>query len=402
MHSTWNRKSSAAILPAAALLVMTAACGGTTGSQGVNANGVQGVQNKVITIGSNAVLSGPASAYATISSATAHYFDYINSKGGVNGYTFKYIERDNAYSGAQAVTVARELALTDKVFAMVTAGSPPDRAVIALAPQLKLPIIALNDGDLFPGSVLPNLYGIEPRFSQITKGDARFLMDKLHIKKIAYIYENDDFGQPGSKSVPEYVKAHGGQFVANVGFPAGEANFNPYANQLKASGAEAVLIGAGPPFVAGIQKAAAAIGYHPVWMSMFSAVTPAYFELAGGQAEGTYMDDFIESLPNMMGPDMQTFREVLSKYPNEIGLLGALGWGSGALVARGVQDATAGGKALTWESFQTALNNLTGKRVALWPDVTWNAKSHSGATSEFIVQAKNGKFETVSGSEPLP
>ncbi len=392
-----------AAVVAAGCLALTTACGSSSGGGGGTSDGgaAQGVNGKVITIGSNAVLSGPASAYAAISAATQHYFDYLNSQGGVNGYTFKYIQHDNAYSGAQAITVARQLVNSDKVFAMVTAGSTPDSAVIPLAPSLKIPIIALNDGGLFPDHVVPNLYGIEPKFTQVTEGNARFALQNLHITDLAYAYEDDDFGQPGSKALPTYIPANGGKLLANVGFPAAESNFNPYANKLKASGAKAVLVGAGPTQLAGLQKAAAAIGYKPVWIAMFSGVTPAYLQLAGDAAEGTYFDSFVDS-PQDTGPDMKLFDDTLAKYPDEIGLLGQLGWESGALIAEGVKEATANGATLTTSAFLDALNGLQGKRIAVWPDVTWSADSHFGATDEYIVQVQGKSFVSKTKPAPLP
>ena len=387
---------------AAGSLAVLAACGSSGGgSSSPGGSTPQGVNGKVITIGSNAVLTGPASAYAAISAATQHYFDYINSQGGVNGYTFKYVQRDNAYSGAQAITVARQLVNSDKVFAMVTAGSTPDAAVIPLASSLKVPIIALNDGGLFPDTTQPNLYGIEPDFTQITDGNAAFVLNNLHLTDIAYAYEDDDFGQPGTKSLPDYIPAHGGKLLTSVGFPASETNFNPYANKLKASGAQAVLVGAGPALLAGLQKAADAIGYHPTWVAMFSGVTPAYLDLAGKSAEGTYFDTFLD-LPTDTGSDMALLTKQLADHPDEIGLLGQLGWTSGALIAKGVELATAGDKPLTQDGFQDALNSLNGQRVGVWGDVTWTPESHSGATSEFIVQVKNGQFVKVTDPTALP
>jgi ABC-type branched-subunit amino acid transport system substrate-binding protein len=53
----------------------------------------QGVDNKVITIGLASVMSGPSASASQISDGTKVYLDMLNRDGGVNGYTFKYLER---------------------------------------------------------------------------------------------------------------------------------------------------------------------------------------------------------------------------------------------------------------------------------------------------------------------
>jgi hypothetical protein len=58
---------------------------------------------------------------------------------------------------------------------------------------------------------------------------------------------------------------------------------------LKDSGAQGVAY-AGASQLAGLQKAADAIGYHPKYVSFYGNLVPAYVKLAGPLAEGTYVD----------------------------------------------------------------------------------------------------------------
>ena len=48
-------------------------------------------------------LSGEAAAFGTVGPGAKAYFDYVNSKGGVNGRKVEYRFYDDAYNPAQTV-----------------------------------------------------------------------------------------------------------------------------------------------------------------------------------------------------------------------------------------------------------------------------------------------------------
>lgn len=391
-------------LPAGAAIVALSltlvACGGSGGSGSGDSGGgsTQGINGKTITIGSSAILSGPYSAYAEIAKGFQAYIDYVNGKGGVGGYKFKVIQQDNQYTASGSVSVARNLVFHDKVFMLTLAGTTPTQAVLPMASQLKVPIVFVANADLVKNT-MPNVFGEEPSFTRLALFDAQYILDKLGEKKVAYAYENDDIGQPPLDALPGYVQSKGGDLVAKVGFQATATDYSSYANRLKASGAGAVLVFAGPSSLAGLQKAAAAIGYNPKWFGLFASVTPAYVKLAGPQAEGTYFDNFFE-LADASTPSVQLFRQHVGA--DQAGLLSELGWTDGAIIAEGVKRATQNGGKLTDKSFESALATLHHDQVGVWPDATFTSTSHSGATSANVLQVKGGQFVQVAPFSSLP
>ena len=377
-----------------------AACGGSS-SGGGSSGSTQGINGKTITIGSSAILSGPESPYAEIAQGLNAYLDHVNSTGGVDGYKFKVVQQDNAYQASQSVAVARTLVLQKKAFLLTVAGTTPTQAVIPNASSLKVPILFVANADLAK-KTLPNVYGEEPSFTRESLFDANYALKTLKTSKIAYAYEDDDIGQPPLSALPKYVSANGGTLTAKVGFPATATSYSSYASKLKASGAQTVIVFAGPPNVAGLQKAAASIGYHPKWIALFASVTPAYVQLAGSSANGTYFDNFFETTTSNT-PSVNLFKTTVSKVNKDlVGLLGELGWTDGALITQGVKGALAGGGKLTDQSFEAALNKLTHQQVGVWPDATFTSSSHSGATSADMLEVKNGQFVPVTKFTALP
>jgi branched-chain amino acid transport system substrate-binding protein len=378
-----------------------AACGGSSAGGSSSASGpTQGIQGKTILVGSSAILSGPESPYAEIAQGFNSYLNYVNSQGGVDGYKFKVIQQDNAYQAAQAVAVARTLVLQKKVFVLAGSGTTPTQATIPFMATQKVPFVFVANADLAK-KTLPNIYGEEPSFTRESLFDARYALKTLKTTKLAYAYEDDDIGQPPLSALPKYVSQNGGTLETKVGFPATATSYSSYASQLQASKAQTVIVFAGPTNVAALQKAAAAIGYHPKWIALFASVTPAYVQLAGSSAAGTYFDNFFETTDSNT-PSVNLFKQQVTKTNADlVGLLGELGWTQGALIADGVKGALAKGK-LTYSSFENALNQLTGKQVGVWPDVTFTAQSHSGAESADMLQVQSGKFVPVTKFLALP
>ena len=299
------------------------------------------------------------------------------------------------------MAVARSLIFQTKTFLLTVAGTTPTQAVLPIASQLKAPSTLHRQRRL--GQRDPaNAYGEEPSFSREALFDLNYALKTLGTKKVAYAYENDDIGQPPLTSLPGYVSSNGGSLVSKIGFPATATDYSSYASQLKASGAQTVIVFAGPPNLAGLQKAAASIGYNPKWIGLFASVTPAYVQLAGPQANGTFFDNFFETTGSST-PSVKLFRTTVSKVNSHlVGLLGELGWTDGALIADGVKMATANGAKLTDQSFEAALNTLNHDQVGVWPDATFSAASHSGATSADILEIKGGQFVPVTKFTALP
>ena len=71
-----------------------------------------------VLIGGTVPLSGEAAAFGSVGPGAKAYFDYVNSKGGVNGRKIEYRFYDDAYNPAQTVQLTRQLVEQDGVFAI--------------------------------------------------------------------------------------------------------------------------------------------------------------------------------------------------------------------------------------------------------------------------------------------
>jgi branched-chain amino acid transport system substrate-binding protein len=68
------------------------------------------------------------------------------------------------------------------------------------------------------------------------------LWDEIQEKKIALLYEDSAYGRSGASAQSRRIRQYRGEPVAKVSYPRGERDFSPVLEEIKASGARAILI----------------------------------------------------------------------------------------------------------------------------------------------------------------
>jgi ABC-type branched-subunit amino acid transport system substrate-binding protein len=146
-------------------------------------------------------MTGIASpGYNKIPGAMKAYFDYVNANGGVNGRKISLVVKDDQYIPATAVARANELILRDKVFALVgTLGTASTKALTSSTQLSKrgIPSLFVNTGwsGFADKKAYPTTFSILPSYQMEAKIMAKFIKDKYPGKKLALIYQDDDFGR---------------------------------------------------------------------------------------------------------------------------------------------------------------------------------------------------------------
>ena len=154
-----------------------------------------------IKLGITVPMTGIASpGYNKIPGAMKAYFDYVNANGGVNGRKITLVIKDDQYIPTTAVAKANELILRDKVFALVgTLGTASTKAISASTQLSKrgIPSLFVNTG--FSGfadkKAYPTTFSILPSYQMEAKIMGKYLKENYAGKKLALIYQDDDFGR---------------------------------------------------------------------------------------------------------------------------------------------------------------------------------------------------------------
>jgi branched-chain amino acid transport system substrate-binding protein len=190
------------LITASAVIAVAALTVTTVPAQAFNPRTSQpGLTSTTIKLGITLPMTGIASpGYNKIPGAMKAYFDYVNTNGGVNGRKISLVVKDDQYIPATAVARANELILRDKVFALVgTLGTASTKALTASTQLSKrgIPSLFVNTGwsGFADKKAYPTTFSILPSYQMEAKVIAKFVKEKYAGKKLALIYQDDDFGR---------------------------------------------------------------------------------------------------------------------------------------------------------------------------------------------------------------
>jgi ABC-type branched-subunit amino acid transport system substrate-binding protein len=199
------------LITASALLAIAALTVSTVPAQAFSPRSADpGITATSIKLGITLPMDGfAAPGYNKIPGAMKAYFDYVNAAGGVNGRKISLVVKDDKYNQQTAVANANELILRDKVFALVgTLGTASTKAISDKAQLTKrgVPSLFVNTGfSAFANPTASDIrnnprayattFSILPSYVMEAKIMARYLKDKFPGKKLALIYQDDDFGK---------------------------------------------------------------------------------------------------------------------------------------------------------------------------------------------------------------
>lgn len=368
-----------------------------------------GVTSTSVLIGSHQPLTGIAAAgYSEIAPAENAFYQYINSKGGVNGrkITFKYL--DDVYNPANTPTVVRQLVLQDNVFGIVSGlGTPTHQTVLQYLNSNKIPDLFVSSGcDCWNNPKQnPYTYGYQTDYTIEAKILGKYVTDHFKGQKVAYIYQNDDVGQGALKGLPQQIPnsavvAKQAYSINDLLSASGLAN---QVNAVKAAGAQVVVLFTVNFGTASVLKAAAQIGYHPQFVvSGIGSDPPIVGGLLGpGNASlenGVITDGYLPSENDTANSWISLFKKIHDQYDASQPFDGntVYGMSAGYLFTQALKGA---GKNLTRQSIINALNSKGSsyKGPGLVP-LGFSSSNHSGYQGAQIATVNNGQ---VTGSGPV-
>ena len=406
-NAGWRLRTVAVSAIVALVAVMAGTTASASDSQSKPAQTSPGVTSNSILIGSHQPLTGIAAAgYDEIAPAENAFYQYINSKGGVNGrkITFKYV--DDAYNPAQTPTVVRQLVLQDNVFGIVSGlGTPTHETVVPYLNANKVPDLFIASGcDCWNNpSKAPYTFGYQTDYTIEAKILSKYVTGHFAGQKVGVIYQNDDVGQGALKGIPQEIPKSA--VVAKQPYSINDLlSASGLANQvsaMKSAGAQVVVVFAVNFGASLILKEAAQIGYKPQFvMSNIGADPPTVGGLLGpantALQNGVITDGYLPSENNLANPWIALFKKIHDQFDASQPFDGnaVYGMSAGYLFTQAVRAA---GKNLTRQGIVNALNSKgsTYKGPGLVP-LGFSSSNHSGYTGAQIATVNNGVL-TASG-----
>ncbi|MCA1032199.1 ABC transporter substrate-binding protein [Bacillus timonensis] len=324
------------------------------------------------------------------------YFEYIASKGLVNGYKLELIGQDYAYKIPEAQKLYQKYKSKDKVSAILGWGTGDTEALRQLVAADKIPF--------FSASYSENLKNMEESpynfltaatYSDQARSVLKWIKDnhKGGTPKVALIYNDTAFGKSPIEDAKNFAKEIGVEIVDEqiVDLKALDAT-SQLLNMQKKNPDYAILQetwGA----TATILKDAKKLGVKTQFIGLNWATGEGLLPIAGDAAEG-FIGVVTHAFPYEDLPGMAEIKEYLESKGEKLedkNQKFVQGWVSAKILVEGIKLAD---DPTTGEGIKAGLEKIENLDLGgLAAPVTFTSESHAGTNQIRLAEVKNGKFE---------
>jgi branched-chain amino acid transport system substrate-binding protein len=261
----------------------------------------RGITTIEIKLGQTMPYSGPVSAFSPLGKGEVGYFKMINDNGGVNGRKINFISLDDGYVPPKTVEQTRRLVEQDEIAAIFSSlGTAHNTATAKYLQSKKVPQLFIGSGASKFGDYnqYPNLVaGVQATFRAEARIYARYALAKNPQAKFAILAQNDDFGRDYVAGVRDALGMEFETRAVVATYEFTDATIESQIVNLKATGADVLVVGPTPKFAAQAIRRVHEIGWRPmffltnvsIWVS--SVMEPAGLEKGIGILSSAYVKD---------------------------------------------------------------------------------------------------------------
>lgn len=211
----------------------------------------------------------------------------INAAGGVLGRKIEIVAADTRGVPAESLSAYKKVVVQDKVVAVDCCWfSSSTIATLPTMEELKIP--TTNGVSFLPDAKATKLTWLF-KFAQTPPLEKRFVdywVQKMGVKKVAFLARNDDWGRATSGVYQARLKELGGSVLSSDFYTPGEKDFYAYFTKIKGLGAEGVNIVDVSGVTANLLKQLAELGVKATPVGSDGPVTDSFIKIAGPLAEG--------------------------------------------------------------------------------------------------------------------
>ncbi|RJR17932.1 MAG: ABC transporter substrate-binding protein [Desulfobacteraceae bacterium] len=350
----------------------------------------RGVTDTEIRIGQWGPQTGPAALWGAVARGTGCYFDMINDEGGIHGRKINYFLRDDGYMPPRTKAIAKELIEDKQVFAFASGvGTAPGMAVKKYLDSNKVPWVGPATGSThwaFPPSKY--LFANYPLYIDEAAILVNYAVKKMGKKRIAFFYQNDDYGKEGLAGAEYALEKMGMKLVASVSVEPLDTDLSSHCMKLKAAEPDCVLMWLLPKHGAIILGTAAKLGFSPQWMTTSTlSDTDIMYKITKGLFKDVIYVSFGE-LIDSKSPLMIKYKKAQEKFAAQ-DRWGIFFYAGFLFVEPMVEALQRAGRDLTADSFVKAMESLKDFQ-GIGPKLTYGPTQRQGARSSFLAKVEEG------------
>jgi branched-chain amino acid transport system substrate-binding protein len=249
-----------------------------------------GVTATEVKIGNTMPYSGPASSYGPIGKTETAFFKMVNDQGGVAGHRINFISLDDGYLPPRTVEVVRRLVEEEQVdFLFNTLGTPTNTAIQRYLNQRKVPHLFVATGADKWGDYkqYPWTIGLQPSYRTEAQIYAKHAVQQRPQGKIAFLYQNDDFGKDYLAGVRDVLGPEWDQRVAKVvSYEVTDATVDSQLVTLQGTGADVLICATAPKQAAQAIRKVHELDWHPLFFMTNVSISPGSVMQPAGAENG--------------------------------------------------------------------------------------------------------------------
>jgi branched-chain amino acid transport system substrate-binding protein len=361
-----------------------------------------GVTDTLILIGSSCALGGYATFLGTqYTHGSEAYINDINDKGGIQGRKIKLIVYDDQYDPAKCVANTQKLISEEGVFMLFDyVGTPTSVKIIDIVHKSEIPTFGfLTGAEALRTPFRPYMFHVRDSYYAEAEGTISYFVDKLGLKNIAVMYQEDAFGLAVLEGVQKALKRRNMETAATATFERETTNVEKALKIIRQSAADAVvMVGTYGP-LAKFVNISHKSGFTPYFHTVSFVGSEAYgkelvliHKIKPSQYDKIIVTQVVPSPFDDSFLTVRRYRELVTKYfpqdyPNYVALEGFVN----AIVLTKILEGC--GKELTREKFINTLESTKNLDVGIGMEVTYGPMDHRGLEGIYYSRlTKDGTF----------
>lgn len=357
----------------------------------------EGVTDTEIHIGQWGPQTGPAAPWGAVARGTGVYFDMINAQGGIHGRKLVYHMFDDGYNPAKTKAGVKELQEGTGMFAWAAGvGTAPGLAVKDYLMERNIPWVGPSAGSMhWINPPQKSLFAVYPLYYMEAKALCRYGIDQLGKKRIAIIYQNDDYGKNGVKGAEDELATRNMKIVAKIPVELKDTDMRPHVMKLRQSKADIVLLWVSPVHAVRIVGTSAAMKFAPQWMSTSTCSDfPLMYKISKGLWKGVIAATFAET-PDSDHPLMKKYKKAFDEFAAKSERWGIFFYAGITFVEPMIEALNRCGRDLTRERFvkeMEGLRNFQGisGKISYKPFDPNDPSCRQGQNQTFLVECMEG------------
>ena len=297
----------------------------------------------------------------------------------------------------KGVLLTQKLIQQDKVFALLgVLGTPVVLASIPIAVDAGVPF-------MFPGSSSrlvwePHnkfVFSIGAPFDDQTKASVRYFADKK--KRLAVIYQDDDYGKDIRNAAVAQAKASGMEVVAEASYKRGDTVFSSQVARVRQGNPDLVVLGTIVRETVGVAAEAKKVGWNVDFLVATSGCNQAVPDLGKDAVNGLYV--MCQFVPFDYDNESPAVKAWMDRYQKRFGvkadMAAAMGYDASQLFKLALERA---GRDLTVDALVRGTESIKNWQDLFGsPPQTFGPEQHIGTRTNVITQIQGGKFIRLTG-----